>query len=175
MKEIAVQNLKSIVLIGFMGAGKTSVGCSLAQKLNWDFIDIDTEIEKFYNLPTTEIFRVKGEKAFRDQEKELITTAVLQYQKVISVGGGAFLQDEIKKACLENAIVVFLDITWKYWKERIPLLIDSRPLLQNKSLEEVQGFFKSRQPIYSQHHVKLLTDKKTINEVAEEIKGRIIL
>ena len=89
----------------------------LAKKLSRDFVDIDQEIEKEFNLPTTEIFKQFGEKAFREKEKSIIEYYSQQPLKIISVGGGAFLQEEIRKTCLSNCIVLFLDLSWENWKE----------------------------------------------------------
>src|SRR4051812_1123463 len=84
---------KNIVFIGFMGAGKTTIGKLVAKKLYRDFIDIDEKIEKEYNMPIPKIFAEIGEKAFREKEKELIQSQCDYKLKIISVGGGAFLQE----------------------------------------------------------------------------------
>ncbi|AZV44785.1 shikimate kinase [Peribacillus asahii] len=160
---------QSIVFIGFMGVGKTTIGQLVAKKLYRDFIDIDQEIEKEYNMPTTEIFKKIGEKAFREKEKSLIEHFSQQPLKIISVGGGAFLQEEIRKICLANCTVFFLDLSWEYWKDRISLIIDSRPVLQGRTLEEIEELFNNRQEIYSYHHSKVKTDGLDVEEVADYI------
>ncbi|MEZ0118519.1 shikimate kinase [Heyndrickxia coagulans] len=160
---------KSIVFIGFMGVGKTTIGTLVAKKLYRDFIDIDLEIEKEFNMSTPEIFKKYGESVFREKEKELIEKFTNQRLKIISVGGGAFLQEEIQKICLSNCIVFFLDLSWESWKERISLIIDSRPVLQGKTLEEIKELFYNRQKIYSKHHSKITTDHLDIESVANFI------
>lgn len=160
---------KSIVLIGFMGVGKTSIGKSVAKKLYRDFIDIDEEIEREYRMPTSEIFKTIGEKAFREKEKATIINYCKQKLKIISVGGGAFLQEEIRNTCLSESIVFFLDLSWEHWQERISLLIDSRPVLQGKNIDEIKELFHERQPIYAKHHSKVETDNLIIDEVADFI------
>ena len=161
--------LQSIVFIGFMGVGKTTIGQKVAKKLYRDFIDIDQEIEKEFNMPTTEIFKKFGEKTFREKEKEVIERFSQQKLKILSLGGGAFLQEDIRKICLSNCIVFYLDLSWDYWKERISLLIDSRPVLQSKSLEEIEDLFKTRQEVYSYHHSKVNTNDLDVDEVADFI------
>ena len=161
--------LQSIVFIGFMGVGKTTIGQKVAKKLYRDFIDIDQEIEKEFNMPTTEIFKKFGEKTFREKEKEVIERFSQQKLKILSLGGGAFLQEDIRKICLSNCIVFYLDLSWDYWKERISLLIDSRPVLQSKSLEEIEDLFKTRQEVYSYHHSKVNTNNLDVDEVADFI------
>lgn len=160
---------KSIVFIGFMGVGKTTVGKELAKKLSRRFIDIDEEIENEFNMPATEIFKTFGEKAFREKEKSLITHFSKQNLNIISVGGGAFLQDEIREICLTNCMVIFLEMSWELWVDRIPLIIDTRPVLQGKSMDEIKDLFDKRHESYSTHHVKVLTDHMTPEDAADYI------
>ncbi len=164
---------KSIVFVGFMGVGKTTIGRKVAKKLYRDFLDIDEEIEKEFGMSTREIFEKFGEKTFREKEKEIITRLSEQPLNVISVGGGAFLQEEIRKACLANCLVFYLDLSWENWKDRINLIIDSRPVLQNKSLDEMEELFYKRQPAYALHHSKVTTDNLNEEEVAEYIKDSL--
>ncbi|MEH7304724.1 shikimate kinase [Neobacillus drentensis] len=159
----------SIVFIGFMGAGKTTVGMKVAEKLNREFIDIDDRIEKEYNMPVSQIFTEFGEKEFRDREKSLIASLAVQKQKVISLGGGAFLQNEIRESCLASCIVIFLELSLEAWKDRLGLIIDSRPVLKGKSMEEMEELFYKRQAIYSNHHLKISTDHKNAEEIADLI------
>jgi shikimate kinase len=160
---------KSIVFIGFMGVGKTTIGKMVANKLNRDFIDIDEQIEKEYNMPVSQIFSEFGEKVFREREKSLIASLASQQQKVISVGGGAFLQEENRKTCLESCNVILLDLSLEGWKDRLGLIIDSRPVLKGKSIEEMEDLFYKRQDIYVNHHLKISTDSKEANEIADQI------
>lgn len=162
-------NDKSIVFIGFMGVGKTTVGKLVAKKLNRSFIDIDEEIEKEYGMPCTDIFKKIGEKAFRQKEKEVITELSSKKATILSVGGGAFLQEEVRQLCLEKCIVVFLDLSWENWKDRIELIIDSRPVLQGKTMDEIHDLFNKRREIYLFHHVRIDTDYLNSEEVAEKI------
>lgn len=160
---------RSIVFIGFMGVGKTTIGKLVAKKLYRDFIDIDEEIQKEYNMPVSQIFEKIGEKAFREREKSLITSLCDQKLKILSLGGGAFLQEEIKNVCLSKCIVFFLDLSWESWKDRISLIIDSRPVLQGKSIDEIEELFNKRQKIYSVHHSKVETDNHDVEEIAQFI------
>jgi shikimate kinase len=160
---------KSIIFIGFMGVGKTTIGKLVAKQLNRDFIDIDEEIEKEYNLPITKIFDRIGERAFREREKSLIKNLAGQNNKIISVGGGAFLQEEIRKLCLASCIVIFLDLSFTAWKERLDLILESRPVLQGKSMEEMEELFYKRQEIYSNHHLKINVDNKDANTAAAQV------
>lgn len=158
---------KSIVFIGFMGVGKTTIGQLVAKKLYRDFVDIDKEIEKEFGMPIPKIFEQLGEKTFRSKEKEIISTFSEQPLKIISVGGGAFLQKDIQDICLKNCIVFYLDVSWESWKERINILIDSRPVLQGLNLEEIKELFDKRKDTYSVHHSKFTTDELPIEEIAD--------
>lgn len=160
---------RSIVFIGFMGVGKTTIGRAVSKKLFRDFIDIDVELEKDFNMPIPQVFKELGEKVFREKEKEMTIKLAQQRLHVISVGGGAFLNEEIKKVCLDSCIVFFLDLSWDSWKDRISLIIDSRPVLQGKTIEEIEELFNSRQGIYETYHSKILTDNHDIEEIADYI------
>ena len=158
-----------------MGVGKTTVGKMLAHKLYRNFIDIDVEIEREFSMPIPEIFEAYGEKAFREKEKELILKFSCQPLNIISVGGGAFLQKEIREICMAHCVVLFLDITWECWKERIHILADSRPLLKGRSLEDIERLFYERQLIYSLNHSKLQVDNFKADEAAEYIADALKL
>jgi shikimate kinase len=161
---------KNLILIGFMGVGKTTIGTVLAKKLNRDFIDVDREIEKRHGMPVTEIFKTMGEKHFRQLEKEYIVDLCRNSEKkVISLGGGAFMQEEIRDVCLAASLVIFLDLSWEAWKERLPMIIDSRPVLQNKSIQEMEDLYRARQHAYSLNHLKVSTDRLTPEQVADSI------
>lgn len=161
---------RNIVLIGFMGAGKTTIGKVLAAKLSREFIDVDELISTERGMPVTEIFRTLGEEAFRRMEKEYIRELCLQKRDaVLSLGGGAFLQQEIRDLCMANAAVFLMDIPWEQWKARLPLIRDSRPILQNKTDEEIRALYASRQAIYERHHFKVDAGSQTPEAAAQEL------
>ncbi|GIN86597.1 shikimate kinase [Heyndrickxia sporothermodurans] len=160
---------KNIVFIGFMGVGKTTIGEAIAKALNREFIDIDQAIENQFQMPTTEIFKIYGEKVFREKEKTIITEYCKSKGKVISVGGGAFLQEEIQSICMSHCIVIYLHLSWDSWKERLDLILDSRPVLKGKTMEEMKELFYTRQNIYATHHLKVETDQLTVEEISNHI------
>src|SRR5699024_3476262 len=98
---------KSLVFIGFIGVGKTTVAQLVAKELYRELIDIDLEIEKEVKRPPKEISKVIGEEKFREKEKEYVKYYAEQPLKVIALGGGAFMQEEIREACLEHSIVFY--------------------------------------------------------------------
>jgi shikimate kinase len=170
IQDIPSLRERNIALIGFMGVGKTSVGERIAKRLYRDFIDMDHEIEKKYGMKVPDIFSKFGEAKFREMEREVtidyITTKRL---KIISLGGGAYTQPEIREACLNYCIVITLDLSWESWKDRLNLIIDSRPVLHNKSLDEIEDLYLKRQRIYKQNSFQVNTDHLNEAEVAEEI------
>ena len=120
-------------------------------------------------MPVTKVFETFGEKIFREKEQSLIIGLSQQPLKVISLGGGAFLDENVRNACLKNGIVFYLDLSFENWKDRIGLLIDSRPILQNKSFEQIEDLYDSRQSAYSHSHSKVVTDEMNPEEVAQII------
>lgn len=161
---------KHIVLTGFMGAGKTTVGQILARRLDRELIDTDEEIEKRQNMTITEIFRQMGEPVFRRLERECIADLCANTRrKVLSLGGGAFMQEETRNICLDAAFVVFLDLSWEAWQERLPLLQDTRPLLQNRPMEEIRLLFDVRRQVYMLSHFVILADQLSPEETADRI------
>lgn len=166
---------KSIVLTGFMGVGKSTTGKLVAAKLKRKFIDTDKKIERHFQMTIPEIFKQYGEETFRKKEKEIILNCLESGAHIISVGGGAFLQEEIKKLCLEKSTVVYLYISWENWQKRLPYLIDSRPLLQEKTMEEIKELFYKRMEFYKDYHVKIDTDGKHSEQIADEIIEKLRL
>jgi shikimate kinase len=161
---------KNIILIGFMGVGKTTIGHVLAKKLYRDFIDVDQEIERQHNMPVSQIFKTMGEKQFRLMEKDYILDLCQNSRlKIVSLGGGAFLQEEIRNVCLSTSIVFFLDLAWKSWKDRLHMIMDNRPVLQNKTLQEIEDLYNHRQGVYSLNNSKVSTDNLEPEEVADYI------
>ncbi|WP_425430473.1 shikimate kinase [Desmospora activa] len=168
-QEVPIRE-KNIVLIGFMGVGKTTIGQLVAKKLYRDFIDIDEEINQSFDLPTTEIFRLHGEAEFRRVERETIVHHCAHSRlKVIALGGGAYMQEEVRRVCLDHCIVFLIDLSWDSWKDRLPLILDSRPVLQNKTLEEIEELFLTRKAAYSLHNSRVDADQLEPEKTAEEI------
>lgn len=160
---------KSIVLIGFMGVGKTTIGELVAKKLYRTFIDVDQEIEKEFGMTIPQIFAEHGEPFFREYEQKKTCSLAQEKLKVLSIGGGAFLNPEIRKACLDHCIVFYLDVDWEEWKERLDLLVDTRPVLQSKSIDEIKELFYKRQSAYAIHHSTLPVRHRSAEEVADFI------
>ena len=159
-----------VILIGPPGAGKSSVGKSLARLLEDDFIDTDSVISAAENQSISEIFVDKGEPYFRDLEIKVLLQQIANHTGVLSVGGGAPLSDVAQEAIKNcNAPVVFLDVSLAGAAPRVGFNRD-RPLLLGNPRAQWQELMNARRPIYeslAHHHV--VTDKLTPNEAAKQI------
>lgn len=163
--------MKTIIFIGMMGSGKTTIGKLLGEKLNLQSIDIDCEIEKIENRKISEIFKTEGEKYFRAIEKNAIKTNFSNKNKVISLGGGAFEDVETQKLLIENSVIIYLKTSPSVIFDRIKNNTD-RPLLNNQmNIEKITEIIKNRQQNYEKSHITILTDNKNPNTIVEEILG----
>lgn len=167
--SVPTENI-NLILTGFMGVGKTTIGVELAARLGREFIDIDQEIERRHGMPVTEIFRTMGEREFRQMEKDLIVDLCRNARsKVISLGGGAFMQEDVRNACLSTSLVFHLHLSWEAWKTRLLHIMDSRPVLHGKSMEEIEALFRLRGETYALSHWTVETDDATPEEAADRI------
>ncbi len=145
--------MKRIFLIGYMGAGKSTVGRRLAGHLNLNFIDLDSFIEKRFHKTINEIFAEKGEEAFRKIEKEALQE-VSEYENVIiSVGGGTpCFFDNIEKMN-QSGFSIYLRVSPEVLASRLHIGKHSRPLLRYKSEAEIMDFviqsLDKREPFYN--------------------------
>ena len=159
-----------VILIGPPGAGKTSVGKSLARILQEDFIDTDSVIADQENKSISEIFVDQGEPYFRQKEVEVLLYQIKNHAGVLSLGGGAPLSDIAQNAIKNSgSIVVFLDVSLAGAAPRVGFNRD-RPLLLGNPRAQWQELMNVRRPIYESlaHHC-VVTDKLTPNEAATQI------
>lgn len=140
---------RCVVLVGMMGAGKTSVGRRLAQVLHLPFVDADGEIEQAANLTIAEIFAHYGEAHFREGERRVVARLLANGPAVLATGGGAFMNEETRRECREHGVTVWL-------KADVPVLLErvrkkgNRPLLDDPDPEGVlRRLLREREPIYA--------------------------
>lgn len=139
---------RSIVLVGIMGSGKTSVGRRLAQRLGLDFVDADAAIETAARMTIAEIFKRHGETFFRDREHHVIARLIGEGQKVLATGGGAFMRADTREKIAEQAISIWLkadlDVLMRRVRKR-----SNRPLLLTEDPElTMQRLIDDRYPVY---------------------------
>jgi shikimate kinase len=164
------------MLIGFMGAGKSSVGRALGERLGWAFEDLDERIERRERRKVHEIFRDSGEPAFRRAEhaalKELLSELRIDARKIVGLGGGAFVQRENARLIKAKGIpTVFLDAAveelWRRCRKQAEQQGTERPLLG--SLESFRELYEARRPHYRKALLRQQTGGKTVAEIAAEV------
>lgn len=164
MKQISGKNL---VLIGFMGTGKTEVARLLADLLNRRLVDMDKLIEQREGRSVTEIFQARGEKYFRQLEKQLVLELVTRRRLVIATGGGVVLDQDNAAALRQTGLVVWLDADLATLQERLKD-DETRPLLKKET--DLAALYQARLPFYqAAAHAKVDTVGKLLRTVATEI------
>ena len=163
-----MKSKENLVFLGMMGSGKSSIGSIVSKKLNLNFIDVDQLIEKKLRMKISKIFEIKGEKYFRQIEEATTVNLLKKNKAVISLGGGAFLNNKIKKEILDNHISFWLNWDIKTLVNRIK---DSkkRPLAQKSSKSEIVELIKKRSIIYSKAMYKINCENLTKNEIVKNI------
>ena len=161
----------AVALVGFMGAGKTTVGRELALRLGWQFADIDELVQEREQRTVEQIFREDGEPGFRRLEYKMVQETIKALETspmVLALGGGAFIEPGIQE-CLRAAEVpaVFLDAPIAELFQRCEQPGVNRPL--RRSMEEFQQLYERRRPEYLKATTRIETTGKTIATVAQEI------
>jgi shikimate kinase/3-dehydroquinate synthase len=159
-----------IVLVGFMGAGKTTVGERLARLLGWGFLDTDRWIEADTGLGVAEIFREKGEAWFRDQERRVAREGAARQRHVIAAGGGAFAEPETRALLRAGAVTVWLRCDLETILARVQG--DARrPRAGNRAI--MQALLAQREPSYQLADVTVAAGGGTPDEVADRIRRAV--
>ena len=167
---------KSIVLLGFMGSGKSTLGNQLAASLGWTFIDIDRFIEADENRTIPEIFEKDGESTFRKLESNALNRLLTYTSQVISVGGGAPCSPGNLELIKEKSLSIYLRISKPQLLVRLTGSSTQRPLLKGKSEFETQSLIADllafREPFYLQADIIIESDEITTGMILSElVKG----
>ena len=158
-----------IVLVGFMGSGKSSVGRELARRFGVPFVDVDAWIEAAAGCRIRDLFAREGEPAFREREKAALREVLSVKGCVIATGGGAFADEENRVLLRSYAPVVYLDTAVETLLERLSADL-GRPLLRGGDREEVvRALLARRIPGYRTADVTVRTDGRTVEEVAGQV------
>ena len=159
---------KNLVLVGMMASGKTTLGKIVAKKQNLEFIDTDTIIEKKNLLSINEIFEQKGEDFFREQEEIEVLKCLKKSDSVIALGGGAFINEVIRKEARKKCICIWLNWNSKTLIDRIKKN-KKRPLALNLNDNELEDLIIKRSTIYSKAEYKIECENMSKAEIINRI------
>jgi shikimate kinase len=160
---------KSVILVGMMGAGKTSIGKRLASVLGVPFRDADSEIEEAAGCTINEIFERLGEPAFREGERKVIARLLKDPPHVLATGGGAFMDPETRQRIKECATSVWLKADIDLLYDRVSRK-DTRPLLRNTDTRTaLENLLAVREPIYREADITVMSDAGPHDAVVRRI------
>ncbi len=169
-----------LVLVGLMGAGKSSVGKRLSEYLNVGFIDSDQEIEKAAGMNIVEIFEKFGEQYFRAGERKVINRLILHEPQVLSTGGGAFISKEIREVVKIHGFSIWLKADLETLWPRISGK-GNRPLLKNNyPKKELENLIIKRNPVYKKADITIKTNSnishlEMVDKIIEKLKKHNIV
>lgn len=168
---------RAVFLLGFMGAGKTSVGQALARRLQWRFVDLDQRIEMQEGLTIAEIFTRSGEDAFRRLETAALRTLLAELGQgapaVVALGGGAPLGEENAALLAAGGPQVFLDAPFEVVRQRCRETEAVRPLFREE--EPARLLYEARRPHYLKAQFRVDTASRSVEQAAADIARALAL
>jgi shikimate kinase len=165
---------RHLALIGFMGAGKTSVGRLIAQRLGRPFFDTDAVVEERSGRAIPDFFRVGEEPVFRALEAQTIRSLLDAPPTVLSLGGGALQDERTRALVLERCFVVHLFVSWADVRAALPSLLHHRPLLQGRSEREIHDLYIARARTYRDAHLCVETPRGNLPAAADAVLSRLV-
>ena len=163
-----MKSSKNIVFLGMMGSGKSSIGFLVSKKLKLDFYDIDNYIENKLNMKISNIFKNKGEKFFREYEEKITLDILKKKGIVIALGGGAFINKNIRKEVLKNHQSFWLKLNSEILIKRIKTSV-KRPLAYNTPVADLKDMIKDRTKYYEKALFRINCDELTKKEITDKI------
>jgi len=168
---LKLKRTPGLYLVGFMAAGKTTVGRALADEIGWPFVDIDSEIELLEGKAISQIFAQHGEAAFREMESSVIRTHVDGIEKgqpsVMALGGGAFIQSRNWDLLQNNGVTVWLDCPLDTVCRRLGDVDPTRPLAADRNV--LAQLFDDRRPLYARADYRVDADTEDTGEIIKRI------
>ena len=155
-----------IYLVGFMGAGKSTLASALGVRLGWRVEDIDTLVERRERLPVAKIFAQRGEAHFRAVERAILIDLLPARYVVIATGGGTYADGDNRTLINRDGISIWLDVSWKRVIERLPT-DGRRPLAADRS--GMERLFDTRQSAYRHAHMRLDAERASTGELVERV------
>ena len=159
---------KNIVLLGMMGSGKSTIGGLIAKKLNVKLIDVDRKIETMQNQKISQIFEHKGEAYFRELEFNVTIQSLNNDNKIISIGGGAFMNKELRKIIRQKSSTFWLHWSADTLIKRIKNN-DKRPVVKNMKYADIKKLISERNKIYNFSDYKIICENLKKAEIVEKI------
>ena len=163
-----MKSKKNLVLVGMMGSGKSTIGSLISKKLNLKFIDIDNVLENEAKMKISEIFEKKGENFFRNLEEKITLKVLSLTNNIISLGGGSFINEKIRKEILVNNLSFWLNCDAKALLKRIKKN-RKRPVAFNLNDTEILELIEKRKKIYSKAQFKINCHKLKKTEIVNKI------
>ena len=160
---------KNLVLLGMMGSGKSTIGYLLSKNLNIKFNDVDKIIEREEGCKISKIFEKKGEIYFRKIEERISLKLLRSNKKIISLGGGGFINDNVRNEVLSNHISFWLDWNNSTLINRIKSS-KKRPIAFNSTENQIKKLIYERSKMYSMANFKINCEKFSKNEIVKKIK-----
>jgi len=161
---------KNLVLIGFMGTGKSTIGSRLAQRLGREFVDMDREIEALNGMSVVDLFKHYGELRFRSEERLMANKLGQREDIVIATGGGTVINEDNTAVLSENGILICLDADPEDIFARVNRKKGTRPLLKNDiSLNDIKHLLQEREDCYKCACIRVNTSAKDFDTVVGEI------
>jgi len=155
-----------VYLVGFMGAGKTTVADALAKRLDWETIDIDESIEKREHLSVAALFAKRGEAYFRSVERAVLLDQVSVRHAVVATGGGTFVDAQNRAVINADGVSIWLDVPFEGLIARVPA-DGRRPLAADRT--EFERLFLARRSAYEQAHHRIDAGTSSVDALVEEI------
>ncbi len=160
---------KNLVLLGMMTVGKTTLGRIVAKRQGIEFADIDENIEKKNSMTIGDIFKKKGEKFFRIEEEKESLKFLKKNNCVIALGGGSFMNKNIRESVLKNSISIWLDNNIKVLEKRAKWT-NKRPLLKNENkFKKIDNLYNQRKAVYKLANYKITCDKLSKENIIDKI------
>jgi len=173
-KARAVLGKRNLIFVGLMGAGKSVIGRLVAQNLSIPFVDTDAEIEKVSRMTISELFSTYGEAEFRALETRVVERLLKSGPRVVSTGGGAFINDNTRKQIKLGGISIWLkadlDVLWERVSKR-----DNRPLLKTENPRQtLENLMIQRYPIYAEADLTVLSENVRKDVMVNEVLAAVI-
>jgi len=159
---------KNLILIGMMGSGKSTIGSLISKKLDTKFIDVDSVLENDSKMKISEIFKKRGENFFRNLEEKITLKLLNSTNNVISLGGGGFINEKIRKEVLKNNFSFWLNCDTQTLLNRIKNS-KKRPIAFNLTDSELTELIVKRTKVYARAQFKINCHKLTKTEIVKKI------